>query len=244
MKIIGMSREELLGLAHQDVGRHFLTSYEIIYIAKTLGAFWQYDYEAAKKGRVGMHALLKSGQHSDGFFISRILLESENIREIIAHQMVMKIEEAEVPIPDYVTGIPKGATELGFEVSKIMGTEHARMEKIGGRIKLTQQINPGDSILLVEDFCTRGTGFAEGVASVIEAVPEANILRYDPVIINRGGLEMVSTVCGDCRILPVVEMRIQDWDPEVCPLCKAGSRAIKPKETNENWAAINSSQKE
>jgi len=244
MQILGMSREELLGLSHQDVGRHFLTSYEIIYIAKILGAFWQYNYEAAKQGRVGMHALLKSGQHSDGFFVSRILLEPENIREIIAHQMVMRIEEAEVPIPDYVAGIPKGATELGFEISKIMGTEHARMEKIGGRIRLTQQINPNNSILLIEDFCTRGTGFAEGVMAVKEVQPDACIFPYDPVIINRGGLERVSTAYGDFRVLPVVEMRIQDWDHEHCPLCESGSRAIKPKETDENWAALTSSQKE
>jgi len=239
-----MSKEELLELAHQDIGHRFLKGYEFLSMAKTLGAFWQYDYEAKERGRLGMHALLKSGQHSDGFFISRILLEPENIREIIAHQMVMRIEEAEVPIPDYVAGIPKGATELGFSVSTIMGTEHARMEKIGGRIKLTQCINPGDSILLVEDFCTRGTGFAEGVAAIKEAAPGARILQYNPVIVNRGGLEKVSTEFGDFRILPIVEMRIQDWDPEICPLCKAGSVAIKPKETDENWVAINNSQKE
>jgi len=242
MKIIGMSKEELLRLTYQDIGHRFLTSYEILYIAKALGAFWQYDYEAKERGRLGMHALLKSGQHSDGFFISRVLLEPENIREIIAHQMVMRIEKAEVPIPDYIAGIPKGATELGLEVSKIMGTEDVRMEKVGGKIKLTQHINPGDSILLVEDFCTRGTGFAEGVAEVKNAAPEACILRYNPVIINRGGLEKVSTIVGDCNILPVVEMRIQDWDPNNCPLCKLGSEVIKPKESDENWAAINRSQ--
>lgn len=239
-----MSREELLGLDHQDIGHQFLTSYEVLHIAMVLRGFWQYDYEAKEKGIPGMHALLKSGQHSDGFFVSRILLEPENIREIIAHQMVMKIEEAEVPIPDYVAGIPKGATELGLEVATIMGVEHARMEKIGGRIKLTQCINPGDSILLVEDFCTRGTGFAEGVAAIKEATPGASILPYDPVIINRGVLEKVSTEFGDFRILPIAEMKIQNWDPESCPLCKAGSVAIKPKETDENWVAINNSQKE
>ena len=37
-------------------------------MAAMLGAFWSYDYEALKAGKPGMHALLKSGLHSEGLF--------------------------------------------------------------------------------------------------------------------------------------------------------------------------------
>jgi len=238
-----MDRERILSLKPEDVNR-LLTAEEIVHIAKALGAFWSYDHEALKGGKPGLHALLKSGLHSDGFFVSRILLSAENIRKIISEQMAMRIFELkEDVLPDYVAGVPNGANELGLELAELLGAEHARMEKVGGKIKLVSHINPGDSILLVEDFCTRGTGFAEAVSAVKETCPEADIFKYDPVIINRGGLKVVSTEFGDFKILSVVDVRIQDWDPDSCELCRAGSVAIKPKESDQNWHELIESQR-
>ena len=42
----------------------------------------------------------------------------------------------------------------------------------------------------------------------------------------------------DYRILPLVEMEIHNWTPEECPLCKAGSRALKPKENRKLFFKI------
>lgn len=237
MNIQKMGKDELLKLKPEDVTR-LLTAEEILHIAKVLGAFWMYDYKAKK---VGMHALLKSGQHSDGFFVSRILLSFENIRMIISNQMVMKIREAKIPTPDWVVGVPNGATELGQDIALILGTKCAKMKKIDGKIVFLTELKPEDSILIVEDFCTRGTGFAEAVRVVL-AQSGAYIFPYDPVIINRGGLKFLPIQWRNYTILPVVEIRIKDWDPKQCELCKVGSVAIKPKETDENWKMLNNSQ--
>ncbi len=241
-----MGKDELLRLAVQDV-LHLLTAEEMVHIARVLGAFWTYDYEAAKQGRGGeYHAELKSKLHSDGFLVSKILLEPENIRGIIAHQMVMRMKIARIPLPDYVTGIPDGAKTLGTKVSEILGIKNAIMEKIDGRIVLKTEIPPGAALLLIEDFCTRGTGFREAVLEIKNKQPRAELMPYEPVILNRGGLEKISVEgVGDFTILPIVEQRIQDWDPDVyCPRCAWGSKAIKPKETDENWRLLTTSQLE
>ena len=242
--ICRMSKEELLGLESYAVQR-LLESDEVIYIAQSLSAFWTYDWEAAKQGKAGMHAILKSKRHSDGFFVSRILLAPENILRIVSAQIAMRLREVIGVIPDYVIGVPDGATKLGECIATILGARNASMvkDKNTKLMFLETIINPEETVLLVEDFCTRGTGFAEAVQVVKTAQPMANILPYDPVIINRGGLKQISVGDEEYTILPVVEWRVQDWEPEECPLCiEFGSTPIKPKETDENWEKITHSQ--
>lgn len=245
MNILKMGKEELLSLDQNKINCSLFPN-EVVHIAKVLGAFWTYDYESAEDGRVGMHALLKSGLHSDGFFISRILLAPENIRWIISTQMSMRIREVlpmRADTPAWIVGVPDGATRIGEDISRILGSRNADMRKTDGRISLVTQIGPDESILLVEDFCTRGTGFTEAVGVVKGSQPNARILPFNPVIINRGGLEQVSIKeFGSFKVLPVVEWKVKDWEPSECPLCKMGSTPIKPKATDENWYAITTSQ--
>lgn len=243
--ILRMGKEEILALDPAAVSR-LLTADEVVGMATVLGAFWKYDYEAAELGRVGMHALLKSGRHSDGFFVSKILLGPENIRCILSQQLVMRLRDTNVPTPNYVAGVPDGATVLGTTVAEMLGAREARMEKVDGRILLTTDIPEGATMLLVEDVCTRGTGFAEAVLQVRSRQPSVKLLPYDPVILNRGGLQEIALEgIGTFRVLPVVERRIQDWDPtDYCPLCARGSTAIKPKATDENWLLLTTSQRQ
>jgi len=241
--ILRMGKEELLALTVEDVSRP-LTAEEVVHVATILGAFWTYDYSAADQGRVGMHALLKSGLHSDGFFVSRILLEPGNIRRIVSHQIVMRLRDANISAPDYLAGVPDGATALGLSIAEILGVREAYMEKTDGRIVLNTEIPSGATLLLVEDICTRGTGFTEAVLHVRSKQPSVKLVPYDPVIINRGGCKEISVEgVGTFAVLPVVERKLRDWDPnDGCPLCGLGSVAIKPKATGENWRSLVTSQ--
>jgi len=242
LKIIGMSKEELLNLAPNNID-WLLTEEEIVYIAKTLNSYWEYDYEAARQGRVGKHAELKSLRHSDGFFVSKILLEPQNIRTIIANQLVLRFNQLEIPKPDWIAGIPEGATKLGQDVANLMGVRNAEMKKEDSRIKMVSSIAADETLLLVEDFCTRGTGFSEAILDIVSKQPRAKVIPYELVIINRGGLAQIEvSEVGTFKIVAVATHRVNDWDPAECPLCKAGSVAIKPKATEENWLDITTSQ--
>lgn len=246
MKILKMGQQELLNLRVEDIHR-YLTPKEVVHMAKVMDAFWTFNYQAAKQGKPGLHALLKSGRHSDGFFVSRILLEPENIRRIISAQIAMRVRDVLHEMPASVAGVPDGATKLGEDIAEIFGARKIKMKKDESSplksIKLISTIYPGESVLLVEDFCTRGTGFTEAVMVIMASQPEARILPYDPVIINRGGLkEILIDEAGDFTVLPVVEWRVKDWEDVNCPLCKMGSKPIKPKLTDENWRLITTSQ--
>lgn len=247
LNILLMRKEELLQLRPEQVTR-LLAAEEVVHIAKTLDAFWGYDYEAAKLGKTGLHAILKSLLHSDGFFISRIMLQHENIRKIMADQQAMRIKYVlyNEENPDWVGGIPDGATELGEDLADSLGSRHLIMEKVGGKIVLVSNIAPGESVLLCEDFCTRGTGFKEAVQDIVLREPGVNFVLYEPVVINRGGLRSIEVEgVGSFKILAIADHRINDWDPNSnkgCPLCNLGSVPIKPKATDENWQRIKTSQ--
>ncbi len=244
-----MSKEELLELSVENV-RKLLNNGELISIAKTLGAFWTYDYKALEDGRPGLHALLKSGLHSDGFFVSKILLEPTNIRVAIAELMADKLIKSGQfgnYVPNYVVGIPDGATALGSIIATAFNAQLVKMEKSEGKIKVVSYIPPHANLLLVEDFCTRGTGFQEAVLAVLNQQPEVKFVMCNPVIINRGGLSsifvnQVFDKGGSFQVLPLVENRIQDWSASECPLCQKWSGVIKPKATDHNWRLITGSQ--
>jgi len=240
--IIEMNRVELLELKSGDVKR-FLPPAEILHMALTLGASWSYDYEALKAGKPGMHALLKSGLHSEGFFDSKILLQPVNILNIMARQIVMRLLEVNVPRPDYVAGIPNGATRLGLTIANMLGAWPAEMEKRDGRIRMLTSFEPMSSLLFIEDFCSRCTGFTEAVLEVRRNYSTVNILPYNPVIINRGGLDEIEIDgVGKFSIPSVAKHRVRDWPASECPLCMAGSIPIKPKATDENWQRLIHSQ--
>ena len=243
--ILEMGRKELLKLKVEADPRPLKVK-EVTHIATTLGAFWEYDYAAAGCGRVGKHALLKSGLHGNGFFVSRILLAHRNVLDMFSHQILLQLQRADVPLPNYVGGVPTGATALAANIAEnILGVSKMFLEKIDGRIRPKRAVRDGATVLLVEDFCTRGTGFAEAVHEISEQQPSVKILPYCPVIINRGGMREISVKgVGAFTILAVAEKRIWDWTPGNCPLCGLGSVAIRPKETDENWRLLTTSQLE
>ena len=247
--ILKMTREELLALKPQDYAVKLLSAEEIIHIAATMDAFWRYNYQVVERGRIGKHALLKSGLHSDGFLVSKILLEPENIRLLMAYQLWLCFKRPSLTFnigkPDYLAGIPDGATKLAEDLGRIMDVEMAPMAKVDGRILITTSLRPGGRLLMVEDFCTKGTGFKEAVTEIKQKHPDIEIMPYELVILNRGGLtKIVVNEIGVFTIVPVVDYRIQEWPagPETCPLCKIGSIAIKPKVSEENWMELTTSQ--
>ena len=244
MEILKMGREELLNLKPEDISR-FLTPEEILHIAEIFGAWWAYDYEAARQGRVGMHAQLKSGLCSDGFFVSKILLASESIRLIFSNQMAKLLKPVfeKLGKTDWIVGVPDGATVLGENIGIFFGINVAKMKKVDGKIFLITSVGFGETITVVEDFCTRGTGFSEAVRAIKTKQPMAIVSPYDPVILNRGDLTNFDVGHETFRILPIVNWRVKDWEPSGCPLCEMGSIPIKPKETDENWLKLINSQK-
>ena len=89
---------------------------------------------------------------------------------------------------------------------------------------------PNKRVLLCEDVLTIG-GSVELTAEATMAAG-ARVLQYLLVLVNRSGLAEV----GGKKIVALINRPMPMWMPEECPLCKAGSEAIRPK---DNWTRLN-----
>jgi len=238
--ILGASRNDLLNI-NPFLINELLTADELLYILKTLDGYWTYNYEAAKLGNVGLHARLKSLNHSDQFLYSKAALRHDVICQLMARQLKMLWNHSK---PDWIAGIPDGATTLGQMTGMLMGVKVANLVKENRVIKCLTKLRAGDTVLLVEDFCTKGTGLKEAVLDIKLKNPEVVFIRKELVLLNRGGLTHVSVPdMGDFEILSLIKHCINDWLPEECPMCRDfKSDVIEPKSKPENWDIIRHSQ--
>jgi orotate phosphoribosyltransferase len=122
---------------------------------------------------------------------------------------------------------PPLATGLGAELAERLGALGARAlftEREGGRMTLRRgfELGPADTVVVVEDVVTTGGSTRE----VIEAVQArgARVLAA-AALVDRSG--------GGAAALPVplhslLRVEVPTYTAEDCPLCAAGSPAVKP----------------
>jgi len=211
------------------------------YIKK--GALWMHDGNSKRP-----HALLASGKHSNGFFNSELVMEDAAMVADACAGLTQKLVSSGLELADVnrVVGPAMGAITLAHEMAsqisrKFSGpnpclrsyTEKVQDEKGKKRMVFKRsKIRNGESILLVEDVLTTG-GSVELVKGAVEAAGGV-VLPTMVVLVNRSGVPTVSGL----KILALIDRHMPIWEPDECPLCKAGSEEILPKGV-ENWARLN-----
>ena len=192
------------------------------------GAIWMHDGKASRP-----HALLTSGLHSDGFvnctfvtqhpeLVQRIVTASDGLGTLLPREKT-----------DWVIGSAFGAITLAYAVGAQLGARAGFTEKDGDGMKLARfEIAPGEKILVVEDTISTGGSTLKTVGALQKAgAAPGDILPYIVCLVNRSGSETL----GSRQLRALITADIQTWQPGDCPLCKAGSRAVRPK---ANWKEL------
>ncbi len=191
------------------------------------GAIWIHDGLAQRP-----HALLTSGLHSDGFVNCSLVTQDPNLLEWIVHSedgLVPHLSEG----ADWVIGSAYGAVTLSYAVALKIGALTGFTEKDGDAMKLARfEIKPGEKVLVVEDSISTGGSTLKSIEAIQKTgVPADAILPYIVCLVNRSG----ASTLGGRELRALLTLDIHTWKPEECPLCKAGSAAVRPK---ANWAAL------
>ncbi len=114
---------------------------------------------------------------------------------------------------------------MAYEVSRALHCENFFTERgEDGKMVLRRgfSVNPGDRVLVVEDVVTTGGSVRE----VIELVKEAGgeVVGVGSIVDRTGG-----KIDFGVPFKAVVSVEVESWEPEECPLCKAGAPApVKP----------------
>lgn len=164
------------------------------------------------------HFLLSSGKHSNKYVQCARLTEDPRVGEAVAKQIAEKLAGVEF---DTVVGPAMGGILIGYELARQTGKRSLFTERQDGEMTLRRgfTLQPGERVLICEDVVTTGISSME-TARALEAA--GGKVVGIAAIINR------TTGPIALPLYAAYRAEVEVYDPENCPLCKAGQALAKP----------------
>ncbi len=163
------------------------------------------------------HFLLTSGRHSNKYLQCAKIFRRTRYSEELCAALAENFADDGV---DVVIGPAMGAVQMAYEVSRALGCENFFAEREDGKMTLRRgfEVKPGMKVLLVEDVITTGGSVRE----VMELVKEAGgeLVGVGSIVDRTGG-----KIDFGVPFRPVISVDVESWEPDDCPLCKAGAPA-------------------
>jgi orotate phosphoribosyltransferase len=166
------------------------------------------------------HFKLTSGMHSEVYLQSALVLQYPEYAEALGRALGASFADANVTavVAPAIGGIP-----VSLEVARALGARALFAERENGVMTLRRgfTIAPGERCLVVEDVITTG-GSTREVAACVE--------RHGGVVVGVGSLIDRSGGAArfDVKRVALATVDTVNYQPDACPMCKAGGTAIKP----------------
>jgi len=181
------------------------------------------------------HFILSSGNHSKYYLQSARVLENPKVAENLANALADKIRKSGLEI-DTICSPALGGLLAGYELARALGVRFIFTERKEGEMQMRRgfTVSKGEKVLICEDIITTG-------GSALEAGKEVEAQGGDVVgfsaLANRGfcsrvGSEVEAT--QNCKLpkskplFALEDFIFEIYNSDSCPLCKNGSKAIKP----------------
>jgi len=164
------------------------------------------------------HFILTSGLHSDTYFQMALVFQYPHRGAEVARALARRLGELQ---PDVVIGPATGGILLSYELSRILGGRSIFAERQEGAMTLRRgfSLREGERVLVCEDVITTGGSVKEVVNLVRER--KADVVGI-AAIVERGQAQF------EMPVTSLVKVSVRSFAPETCPLCAAGSDAVKP----------------
>jgi len=166
------------------------------------------------------HFKLSSGLHSPGFMQSALVLQHP--REAAA--LGAALADAVRPLgADLVMSPALGGIVIGQEVARALDVPAIFAERQDGALALRRgfTVAPGARVLVVEDVVTTGGSTRETMDVATRA--GGVVVGAGSIIDRSGGNQGLSVPYSS-----LAQVAFPTYQPDACPLCAAGSTAIKP----------------
>jgi orotate phosphoribosyltransferase len=170
------------------------------------------------------HFKLTSGKHSEWYFEKIRLIENPAALDKIVDLLVDRIRGGGGGF-DYVISPAYGAIAIGFLTALKLGKRFAFTQRVEERMAFRSGwtgLVPGTTAVIVEDILTTGGSVQEVVSCLKEkGIAVAGVF----VLVDR----TAGAVLVDGRpVGSLLAFKVDAFDPEVCPLCRAGVPLTKP----------------
>lgn len=166
------------------------------------------------------HFLLTSGKHSAQYMQCAQVLQYPDRAGVLAEGLATTFRDMGIQT---VIGPATGGILVAHEVAKALGVRALFTERENGVMRLRRgfTLSPRERVLVVEDVITTG-GSVREVLSVVrefEAIPVGV-----GVLVDRTG----GTIDFGLPQSSIIQLEIQAYEADECPLCARGIPAIKP----------------
>ena len=181
------------------------------------------------------HFLLSSGNHSQFYLQSAKVLEDPALAGRLANELFSVIKNAGISF-ESVCSPALGGILAGYELARAGNKRFIFTERVDGQMTLRRgfEVKKGEKFIICEDVITTG-GSAVESAKIIESLG-GEVVGY-AALASRGFCKMVGGLENsapnaklpiDKPFFALGEFGFAMFTPDECPLCKSGSKAIKP----------------
>jgi len=186
-------------------------------------------FEAVGAIRHG-HFELSSGLHSGMYVQCALVLQYPRFAEKLGQALAALFSDARI---DVVVSPALGGVIIGQEVARALpapkdavggGVPAMFVERdASGRMTLRRGfvLQPDQHVLVIEDVWTTGGSTQETIHVVEEA---GGRVVAAGALIDRSGGKIEFPIESNA----LIELQIESYEPEDCPLCRQGSVAVKP----------------
>lgn len=181
------------------------------------------------------HFLLSSGNHSQFYLQSAKVLENPALAGKLADELFSVIKNAGISF-ESVCSPALGGILAGYELARAGNKRFIFTERVDGQMTLRRgfEVKKGEKFIICEDVITTG-GSAVESAKIIESLG-GEVVGY-AALASRGFCKMVgglenpapnAKLPSDKPFFALGEFGFAMFTPNECPLCKSGSKAVKP----------------
>lgn len=168
------------------------------------------------------HFRLTSGLHADKYLQFAKLMQYPEVAAPVFDQLAEGFKNQGITV---VAGPATGAIIMAYEIARAIGARAIFGERDGQEMKFRRgfEIQPREKVLVVEDVITTG-GSAKDVLIAARAL-SGDVVGV-AVLADRSENGMKELEGAPVQAL--IQIKAALYQPEECPMCKAGSVAIKP----------------
>ena len=175
------------------------------------------------------HFELSSGLHSGTYVQCALVLQYPRFAEKLGEALAALFSDARL---DAVVSPAMGGIIIGQEVARALP---AQSDAVGGGVpamfverdasgtmclRRGFAMKPDMHVLVVEDVWTTGGSTREAISVVEEA--GGRVVAVGALIDRSGGIEF------EVESNALIELKIESYQPDDCPLCRQGTVAVKP----------------
>ena len=166
------------------------------------------------------HFKLSSGLHSPGYLQSALVLQYPREAEALGAALAVAVRPLE---PEVVMSPALGGIVIGQEVGRALNVRAIFAERQDGKLSLRRgfSVAPGTRVLGVEDVVTTGGSTRETMD--VATAAGGLVVGAASIIDRSGGNQRLSVPYSS-----LAQVVFPTYQPDACPLCAAGSTAIKP----------------